>query len=217
MKRTLPCLSVLMFVSLALPAGALDWKTHQRSVKAALLQHTIETSFEFTNPGDKTVTILGIDTSCDCTEATPSAQTIAPGASGRINARFTLGDRLGVYERTITVTTDDAHEPVTLRVQLDVPEHAILTPRSVEWPLNSPATEQAVDIRIADGLDLTVTNVLPTSGLFNHRLETVEPGRHYRLHLSPQSTKEVSNAAFRIYAKTPTGRELVLSAYGNVR
>lgn len=214
MKRLSLC---LLFSALAVSTFALEWKTKQLSVKAAPLQQTIETAFEYTNTGDKTVTILDIDTSCDCTEATPSAQTIAPGASGRISARFTLGDRQGVYERLIMVTTDDAKEPVILRVQLDVPEHAVLTPRSVEWKLNGPAWEKAVDIRVADGLELTVTNVLPTSGLFNHRLETVEAGRHYRLHLAPQSTKEVSNAAFRIYAKTKTGQDIVLSAYGNVR
>ena len=207
----------LRFAPLALPAFALDWKTKERTVKAAPLQRIAETAFEFTNNSAKTVTILGVDTSCDCTEAAPSASTIAPGASGRINARFHLGDRNGAYERSITVTTDEAKEPVTLRVQLDVPELATLTPRSVDWKLNGPAWEKSVDIVIADGLELNVTTVLPTSGLFNHRLETVEAGRHYRLYLSPQNTKEVSNAAFRIYAKAKDGQDLVFSAYGNVR
>ncbi len=122
-----------------------------------------------------------------------------------------------MYERTITVTTDDAKEPVHLRVQLDVPELATLTPRSVDWKLNSPATEQVIEIRIADGLELTVSSVLPTSGLFNSRLETLEAGHHYRLYLAPQNTHEATNAAFRIYAKTKTGQDIVLSAYGNVR
>lgn len=217
MKRLSLCLAAILLSAHGLPARALDWKTRELSVKAAPLEKTAETSFEFTNTGTKTVTILGVDTSCDCLEAAANAQTFAPGAGGRITARFNVGDRHGVYERTITVTTDDSQEPVVLRVQLDVPELASLTPRSVEWKLNGPAGEQVIDIQIADGLELTVTSVLPTSGLFNHRLETVEPGRHYRLYLSPQNTREVSNAAFRIYAKARTGRDIVFSAYGNVR
>ncbi len=208
---------LLFSVFAVVPAFALEWKAKESSVKAAPLQRTAETSFEFTNTSAKTVTILGVDTSCDCTEAAPNAQTYAPGASGRITARFHLGDRQGVFERMITITTDEAKEPVTLRVQLDVPELATLTPRSVDWKLNGPAWEKAVDIVIADGVELNVTTVLPTSGLFNHRLETVEAGRHYRLYLSPQNTKEVSNAAFRIYAKAKDGQDLVFSAYGNVR
>lgn len=217
MKRVYFSLVGLLLSALASPASALDWKTQQLSVKAVPLQKTAETSFEFTNTGVKTVTILGVDTSCDCLEAESSAMTFASGASGHITARFTLGDRQGTYERTITVTTDEGKEPVILRVQLDVPELATLSPRSVEWKLNSPATEQAVEIRIADGLELIVDKVLPTSGLFACRLETVVPGRHYRLHLAPGNTREASNAAFRIYAKAKTGQDVVFSAYGNVR
>jgi len=207
----------LLLLALAVPAFGLEWKTKELAVKASPLQKTAEAIFDFTNSSSKTVTIIGIDTSCDCTEATPSAQTIAAGATGRINAKFTLGDRQGVFERLIMVTTDEAKEPVTLRVQLDVPEIATLTPRSVEWKLNGPAWEKAVDIVVTQGLELTITKVLPTSGLFNHRLEIVEPGHRYRLLLSPQSTKEATNAAFRVYARTNEGGEVVVSAYGNVR
>jgi len=201
----------------AVPALALDWKSTTAVIKSAPLQRIAETAFDFTNTGSRPVAILSVDVSCDCTEATPSAQTFAPGASGQIHVRFHFGDRTGQYERTITISTDEAREPVTLRVQLDVPELATLTPRSVDWKLNGPAWEKIVDIVITDGLELTVTTVLPTSGLFNHRLETVAAGRHYRLYLSPLSTKEVSNAAFRIYAKAKDGQDLVFSAYGNVR
>jgi len=196
---------------------ALDWKTQQLSVIAAPLKRTAETSFEFTNSGNQPVTIIGVDTSCDCLEATPSARIFAPGASGRISARFTVGDRHGVYERTITVTTDEAGEPVRLSVQLDVPELASLTPRSIDWKLNGTAEEQVIEIRIADGLELDLSNVQSTSAVFTCRLERVEPGRHYRLHLLPKSTREVANAAFRLYAKAKTGQDVVLSAYGNVR
>jgi hypothetical protein len=217
MKRPLLCLLALLPFTAGVPVLALDWKTQQLTLKAAPLQKTAETTFEFTNTSAKTVTILGIDTSCDCTEATPSAQSFAPGASGRILARFTLGDRQGVYERSIAVRTDEAQEPVSLHVQLDVPELASLTPRSLEWKLNSPVTEQTVEIRVAAGLELTLNSVKPTSDFFTSRLETVEPGRLYRLHLAPRHTREVANAAFRLYAKAGTGQDVVLSAYGNVR
>jgi hypothetical protein len=217
MKRFLPWFTFLVFSLSALPGQALEWQAHKLILKTVPLQKTAETSFAFTNSSDRTVKIIGIDTSCDCTVATASDQTFAPGASGRITARFTLGDRQGTYERFITVTTDEAKDPVNLTVQLDVPELAILTPRSVEWKLNSPATELAVEIHVADGLELDVDKVLPTSGLFACRMETITPGRHFRLYLTPNNTRETSNAAFRIYAKAKTGENVVFSAYGNVR
>ena len=199
------------------PALALDWKTQHLLIKAAPLQHTADTAFEFTNSGAQPVTILGVETSCDCLEAAPSAQIIAPGASGRITAKFHFGDRHGVYERIITVATDEAPRPVVLRVQLDVPEPASLTPRVLEWKLRGPADAQTIEIAIAPDIELSITGVQPTSEVFTARLETVEPGRRYRLYVAPQHTRAAASAAFRLHATSPTGQPLVLSAYGNVR
>lgn len=205
------------FVLAALPALALEWPVTHLALKTAPLQKTTETAFAFTNTGDKPVTITSVDSSCDCLEVTPSAKTFAPGASGRIHARFNLGDRSGVLRRTITVATDEGTPPVALTVELNVPEVATLSPRSLEWKLHGPAAEQTVEIAVTPGLELTFSHVQATSEAFDHRLETIEAGRRYRLHLAPKSTSKSANAAFRLHAKTATGEDLILSAYGNVR
>ena len=132
--------SFFVLLLAATTASALEWKTTQLSIKAAALDRTAQTAFEFTNRGDKTVTIRSVDTSCDCLAATARAKTFAPGARGTINARFTLGDRFGSYSRTIIVSTDDGQEPAALRVTIEIPEAATLTPRVVEWKLNAAAT-----------------------------------------------------------------------------
>jgi hypothetical protein len=212
MKRLLPFALALSFAA----AHALEWKTESISLKTVPLQKTTETAFEFTNTSAKPVTIKSVDTSCDCLEASPSATVIAPGASGRITARFTVGDRFGLYHRTIIVSTDEGTPPVALSVELDVPEAATLSPRSVEWKIGAPANEQAVEIAVTDGVTLDLTSVQATSDAFTTRLETVEAGRKYRLHVAPKATQELTNAAFRLHGKA-NGQDLVLSAYGNVR
>lgn len=217
MKTRLPFTFALTLALAALPAFALEWKTTHLELRTAPLQKTTETFFEFTNSSDKTVTITDVESSCDCLDATASAKVIAPGASGRIHAKFTVGDRFGLYQRTIFVSTDESKVPVALTVQLDVPEFATVTPRSVEWKLGAPAAEQTVEIAVADGLELTFSTVQATSDAFAARLEIVEAGRRYRLHITPKSTQEAANAAFRLYGRTPAGQNLVLSAYGNVR
>jgi hypothetical protein len=117
----------------------------------------------------------------------------------------------------IIVTSDDAKEPAALTAELDVPEIAILTPRSVEWALHGPAGPKVVEITIADGLALTLGDVRTTSDVFTARLETLEAGRRYRLHLTPRSTDVAVSTAVRIHAATPAGRAIIFSAYGNVR
>ncbi len=218
MNPRLPVLLVSLLAGLAaVPASAPEWKTTHLELKTAPLQRTTETAFEFTNTSDRPVTIKGVDSSCDCLDASASAPVIAPGASGRIQAKFTLGERSGLYRRTIIVTTDEAGPPVALTVELDVPEVATLTPRSLEWKLGGPAGEQTVEVTIAAGIEFGVDEFEPTSDAFTLRLETVEPGRRFRLHATPKSTQTAASAAFRLYGKVANGQNLVLSAYGNVR
>jgi hypothetical protein len=210
-------LAVLAFLLAAAVASALEWKTQHLAIKTGPLQKTTEAAFEFTNNSDRTVTITSVDSSCDCLDAVPSAKTFAPGASGRIQARFTVGDRSGIYRRTILVATDEGTVPAALTVELDVAEVATLSPRSLEWKLHADPVEQAVDVMVNSSLEITITKVQGTSDAFAHRLETVQAGRHYRLHLAPRTTRDPANAAFRLYAKASTGEDLVLSVYGNVR
>ncbi len=212
----------LFVVALALlltagSASALEWKTQQLTIKASPLDRTAQTTFDFKNTGTKTVTIKSVDTSCDCLDARPSAKTFAPGASGQIIAHFTLGDRFGSYSRTIIVSTDEGGEATALTVGVEIPEAATLSPRVVEWKLNAAATEQAVEIVVTPGVQLTINEATCTSDAFQFRLETLEAGKRYCLRISPKSTHEVANAAFRLIAKTSAGQELIFSAYGNVR
>ena len=201
----------------AAPAIALEWKTQHLSIQAAPLQRNAETVFAFTNTGTKPVTITSVDTSCDCLEAKPSAKIFAPGASGTISAHFNLTGAAGRLQRTILVGTDEGTPAVALTVELDVPEVATLTPRSVEWKLGGEAKEATVDITVLPGVELAITSVQPTGDAFTHRLEVVEAGRHFRLHLVPKDASKPANAAFRLFAKAGTGEEIVFSAYANVR
>jgi len=218
MKPSFTALVLSVIACVVVPSSAaLEWKTTTLSIKAVPLQRTAETTFEFTNSGDRPVTITSIDTSCDCTEATPSAKTFAPGASGTLKAHFNLTGAAGTLRRLITVSTDEGQSATALTVELEVPEAARLTPRSVEWKLGTATSEAAVEIEVATGIELTIHAIKPTNEAFTHRLETIEPGRHFRLHLAPKDATKPTNAAFRLYAKTATGEELVFSAYANVR
>jgi Protein of unknown function (DUF1573) len=218
MKLSCPALVCSVVLGLTASTGfALEWKTTQVSIKAAPLQRTAEASFEFTNTGSKTVTITGVDTSCDCLEAKPSAKTFAPGARGTIDAHFSFSGSYGTLHRMIIVSTDDGQSPAALSVELEIPEIALLTPRSVDWKLGGPGGEQTVEIEAVAGVEVAIHDVQATSDAFNQRLETVKAGHHYRLHLSPKNPAQPANAAFRLFAKAGNGEDLIFSAYANVR
>jgi hypothetical protein len=206
-----------LFAAIALPAIALDWQADKLTVTTAPFQATQDVVFAFKNNSAKPVALLDLQTNCDCLDATADQKTYAPGAAGTIKARFTIGDRSGLYERIITVVTDEGTSPVRLLVRIEVPEVADLAPRSVSWPVKADATEKTVEITPATGLEITFSDAQATNDAFTTRLETVEAGKRYRLHLRPKSTADSASAAIRIFGHDKTGHDVVVSAYANVQ
>ena len=62
-------------------------------------------TFTFTNKGNSPLVIESVKSSCGCTVPKKPEAPIAPGASGSIQVRYDT-QRLGVFRKTITVTTN---------------------------------------------------------------------------------------------------------------
>ena len=198
-------------------AFALDWKKTTLAATTAPFQAEQQAVFEFTNHSAKAVAIRDIETSCSCLVAKSDQAIYPPGASGKITANFTVGDRGGLYERTVTVRTDESDEPVHLVFKIEVPEVAVATPRSVAWRLNEVPTEKNVDLTAAAGLEINFLNAQCTSDAYTVSLEAIEAGRLYRLHIKPNTTKSPASAAIRVIGREKSGHDVLLSAYASVQ
>jgi hypothetical protein len=205
-----------LLASLAPHLGALEWKAESVTVNTLPFQVTQDVVFEFTNHSAKPVRLIDLQTNCDCLDAKADREIYAPGAAGTIRASFTIGDREGLYERTITVVTDETAPAVRLLVRIEVPALTQLAPRSVSWAVNSAPDEKTVELTAAAGLAINFTEAQPTNDAFAVRLETVVSGRHYRLHLRPRDTATPASAAIRVFGRDRGGHEVVASAYANV-
>ncbi|MDI1319257.1 MAG: DUF1573 domain-containing protein, partial [bacterium] len=159
-RRLLPPALLLI---LALPARALDWKTEVLTVTTVPFQKTQDVVFNFKNNSPRPVTLLDLQTNCDCLDASADGKTYLPGAVGTIRARFTIGDRAGLYERLITVVTDESPAPVRLLLRIEAPEIATVSPRSVSWKLNEAADEKVVEFTPAAGLEINFTAAQATN------------------------------------------------------
>ena len=206
-----------LLVLVPLPGLALEWKSLTVSVTTVPLQTTQDVVFEFKNTGTRSVTLLDVQTNCDCLAASADRQIYAPGTGGVIKARFTIGDRVGLYERVITVLTDESADPVRLLVKFEVPDLVTLTPRSVVWQSGEAASDKTVELTTSAGLEIAFAEAQPTNGDFTSTLETVTAGRHYRLHLKPRSTAQPASAAIRVSGREKSGHAVVVSAYANVQ
>lgn len=212
------------FVVLALLLGgalstsaALTWTSTEFSGATKPLQRTLDVAFAFKNTGSQPVAIRDVQVNCDCMTASADKQVYQPGEAGVISARFAVGDRVGVYQRSVTVVTDDGTPPQRLHVQIDVPELATITPRVLDWAVGAPADEKAVEIVVAESIRINFSDVFVSAESFRARFETIEAGRRYRVFVKPVSTVDAASAAIRLKGKAESSEDVVVSAYANVR
>ncbi len=202
---------------LTLSAAGLDWISTSVDATTAPFQATLNVAFGFKNTGPNSVTVLAIQTNCECLEATTDQPSYEPGETGVVTARFTAGDRLGLYERSITVLTDDGNPPQRLAVRVTVPEFATITPQNLNWTIGGIAEEKTVEVNPTGEGKINFVEAFASSGDFRVRLEVVTEGRHYRLHVMPLRTNAPASAAIRLKGATASGLEVIVSAYANVR
>ncbi|MBI2813098.1 MAG: DUF1573 domain-containing protein [Opitutae bacterium] len=208
---------VLLLTGTLPPCAALEWQTRTLEFTTAPFQAAQEAVFRFTNTSDRPVRVLAVESNCDCLEARADQAIYPPRSRGTIRTTFTIGTRLGLYERWIKVVTDENHEPVRLLLRIEVPELVVLAPHSVAWRINEAPDEKSVELAVIPGLRIEFTGVQSSNGAFAARLETIEAGRRYRVHLKPPGTAQPANAAFRLQGRASSGQDVMVSAYGNVR
>jgi hypothetical protein len=198
-------------------AAALTWASTEFAGATKPLQRTLDVAFAFKNTGAKPVAIRDVQVNCDCMTASADKQIYQPGEAGVISARFAVGDRVGVYQRSVTVVTDDSTPPQRLNVQIDVPELAAVTPRVLEWSHGAAAEEKSVEVTVEESIQINFAEIFVSADSFRARIETLEPGRRYRMLVKPVSTADAASAAIRLKGKAGTGEDVVVSAYANVR
>lgn len=79
--------------------------------------------FKFTNNGNKPLIISNVVGSCGCTVPSKPKEPIMPGETGVIGVKYAT-DRLGIFSKTVTVTTNNSTEPIILTIKGNVIENA---------------------------------------------------------------------------------------------
>jgi hypothetical protein len=72
--------------------------------------------FRFTNKGKSALVLIDVQTSCGCTVPLWPKEPITAGKSGVIKVKYDT-ERLGVFSKTITVTSNAKNSPVVLTIK----------------------------------------------------------------------------------------------------
>lgn len=112
---TLTFLSLYTISALAQPKMQFEKKVHDfGEVEESSLY--VYHKFEFTNTGNRTLIIKTVETSCGCTSPEWTQDSVFPGRKGYVQARFETKNRVGMFNKTLTVYSN-AENPFE---QLDI-------------------------------------------------------------------------------------------------
>ena len=116
MKKHLSLIITLLLIastlSFAEKGPRISFITDHYDFGNVLQGKTVDYTFLFENKGTEDLWIKEVTTSCGCTAALVSSNTIKPGEKGEIKVSYDSQGRAGVVSRTITVVSNDAVESV---------------------------------------------------------------------------------------------------------
>jgi len=177
----------------ALPqAGAfgLAWDKDIITVDADPDQPQVKAEFSFHNDGDRPITIESVTPGCGCTTASLGKKTYAVGESGKIQVVFTVGERTGLQEKSVLVQTDDPRmtEPVELLLRINIHAYLDFEPQALFWNVGDEPVEKTIACTALLPAAVVLTEAPSANPAITTRIETVEAGRKYLLHVKPAST-----------------------------
>ena len=206
MRVTHTAALALIFNALSLTASAqLAWEKTELELHPAAGDATAVGSFKYQNKGDKTVHIASVHTSCGCTTAGVVKNDVAPGEKGEITATFNIGERTGVQQKTVTVTTDDAKQPTTyLTLKAVIAQPFELQPAFVFWESGEAPKPKTILVKISKDMPIKSLDVVSSSPDFLTKVEPAGAGE-FRINVQPRETTRTTSATLSIKPDYPPG------------
>lgn len=214
MSRALRTLFVASLLQTGTARAGLTWEATERTPPVSLHAEKVEVAFPFKNDGPGAVTILSVRASCGCTVPTLAKQVFAPGETGKIEATFQVGERVGDQHSVIYVLTDvPGAEPLQLHLRLNIPQPLEVEPRVVSWSQGEEPAPKTIEVRVHPEARFVVTGIGTTDGGY---LASVRPqpgpGR-YLVEIRPVETTSKSRAVFRLQTDQPLAKPVPVFAF----
>jgi Protein of unknown function (DUF1573) len=209
----------LILLLLAAPTFAqLRWEKPTQSFERSPGDPAVEATYAFKNVGAAPVTISKLRSSCGCTAAKLEQRTYAPGESGAITAKFTLGDRRGLQVVGVTVTTDDkSAEPTQLILRVNIADPLKVEPALVWWRVGAAAEPKVVQLTAESTRPVRVKSVTSTNPRITAKLNTSAAGQRYSLTVAPQDTTSKEVAEIRVQTDFPPDAPRSYLIYARVK
>lgn len=197
---------ICLVAPVALQAG-LKWTSTSQSLSANPDRTELAAAFEFRNEGTAPVTIVEVQTSCDCTAAALEKKTYAAGERGKIAVVLHYTGEVSPIRQTVTVITDERGGPShVLKLEVAVPrrvqrERIEIQPRYIRWKRGGAPRAQVLNLRIRDRDDairpVAVASSDPAFRVQLREPRADEPGL-YELAITPMTLDAAREAVVTV-------------------
>jgi hypothetical protein len=151
--------------------------------------------YPFRNVGTTPITIVSIQTSCSCTNATTAKHIYLAGEGGKVTATFNVGGQAGEQTKVITVIASDTPSKASmLTLTVNIKPFAVTEPKFLLWKPGEARIAKKVEITAVPSVVIASIEALKSDPLFESRLETLWLGHRYALWLKPRSTTKPSSS-----------------------
>lgn len=124
----------------------------------------VEHIYKFENRGDDTLKITRVKTSCGCTAAVLTNNSIPPGETGEIKATFKTISYSGNIKKSITISSNDPDTPrQILTISGEIIEDISIKPRNLNFG----------SIRVDSQTDKTVTVAIKSASRPDFKIEKI--------------------------------------------
>ena len=130
----------------------------------------VEYIYEFENRGKDILEIKKVKTSCGCTAAMLTNDTIPPGETGEIKATFSSGSLSGNIKKSITVVSNDPDTPkYRLTISGEIIKDLIIKPENIDFGSVSVGekTSKTISIKSQTEPDFKIKKITPSKPFIN--------------------------------------------------
>ncbi|MEL6591500.1 MAG: DUF1573 domain-containing protein [Bacteroidota bacterium] len=118
-------LRIFFSLALILLLAAPSWAQQDTKIKFEKTTHDFGTlekgakceyTFQFTNVSENPIKLGRVKASCGCTTPSYTKEEVAPGSTGTIHVKYN-SQRVGAFNKTVTVTYDSVERPIVLYIK----------------------------------------------------------------------------------------------------
>ncbi len=175
--------------------------------------------FTFSNPGDATLEITDIKTTCGCTKAGEWDKTVAPGGAGKIPIALRTKGTVGTLKKSIHVTSNvPAQKTITLYLKGTVWQPIEVKPRYASLgQVKDRNTPQSTTLKIISHLEepLKILNVNSSEEAFRAEVKPIIAGKEYELVVTTVPPISVGSTRGTITLQTSSSKKPTVSITAN--